>query len=123
MTDQQKLIRVNSRYKTNGTNGNFTMNFDSKDLYQCKGVALARATLNRTFPNIYSPINTLWLTIDSNDAFITVPQGQYTATTLAAAIQAASSGQLTVTYDSTNNRFVFTYLGMSPPVVLKSDST
>jgi len=122
----QKLIRVNAKYRSSGTTNNFMMKFDVRDLDAVKGISVARASLNRSFSNIYSPINLL--SYDPNlgpNVTMTIPSGQYTAATLATAITTASAGDWTVTYSPAPvDRFVFTYNnGASGSANLLSSST
>jgi hypothetical protein len=123
---QLKLVRVNAKYKSSGTNNNFNIQFAVRDLDQVKAIAVVRASLNRSFPNIYAPINVLVLQPNLlSPVVITVPPGQYTAVQLAAAIQTASGGTLTVTYQvAPVDRFQFTYLGpAASAALLVPDST
>jgi len=107
----QKLVRVNAKYRFSGSPANFSIKFDVRDLDAVKGIAVARASLNRAFPNIYSPINILSYQPNlGSQVNLTIPPAQYTATTLAAAIQTASMGDWTVTYSPAPvDRFIFTY--------------
>ncbi len=106
---QHKLVRVNSKYRSRGTTNNFVMNFSVHDLDKVKAIVVVRASLNRTFTNMYAPINVLlWDDYLLTRHTVTIPEGQYTATQLAAAIGVASSGDLTATYNTTTDRFVFT---------------
>jgi hypothetical protein len=120
----QKLFRVNSKYRSSGTTSNFTMSFDARDLDTVQSVALLDATLNRKFPNIYSPNNKLVLvtrTAGPTDTSVTatIPEGQYTATELATALTGAilSAGVagITVTYSAAPvDRFSFVWNGTGP---------
>lgn len=120
----QKLFRVNSKYRSSGTTSNFTMSFDARDLDTVQSVALLDATLNRKFPNIYSPNNKLVLvtrTAGPTDTSVTatIPEGQYTATELATALTGAilSAGVagITVTYSAAPiDRFSFVWDGTGP---------
>jgi len=107
----QKLVRVNAKYRISGDPNNFVIKFDVRDLDNVKGIAVARACLNRAFPNIYSPINILSYQPNLGSQInLTIPPAQYTATTLAAAIQLASGGDWSVTYSAAPiDRFIFTY--------------
>ncbi len=116
----QKVLRVNSKYRISGTTSHFTMQFNARELDTVQSVALLDATLNRNFPNIYSPINVLEIqvtTISGGTAYlIPIPPLQYTATTLAAAMATAISGAgilgITVTYAPFPvDRFVFNWDG------------
>ncbi len=112
LTPQQKLVRVNSRYRSAGSTSDFTMSYKNKELDGAMTVSIVRASLLRTFPNIYSPINTLSYSVDGVGGFrILVAPGQYTATELAAALTAATI-DWTVVYNSTTHRFNFTYIGI-----------
>ncbi len=109
---QQKLLRVNARFRSSGTTGVFRSNFEARDLDAVRSISLLRATLNRTFPNIFAPINVINYNLDDfTSGSITVPPGQYTSVQLAAAIQLAAGNLFTVTYNTTTNRFIFTFNG------------
>ena len=117
-----RLIRINPKYKSSGTTSDFTMSFDTQDLQQVRACSLISATLNRTFPNIYSPLNRFivrWL--DGADVItdvrVAVPPGQYTVSTLAAALQTtiqavgAIFAGITVTFNTVTSRFQFNWNG------------
>jgi hypothetical protein len=116
----QKLVRVNAAYRSSGSTSNFTIQFQSRDLDKVRSIAVVRALLNRAFPNVYAPLNTLTLVQNlSTTVVMTIPPLQYTATTLAAAIQTASGGLLTVTYQAFPvDRFQFTYTGLAASAAL-----
>jgi hypothetical protein len=102
------------------------MSFQAIDLDTCIGISLLDATLNRAFPNIYSPLNGFVLRITGAgpvviDYTLLIPPLQYTATTLATAIQAAIVGMgitnVTVSYSAFPvDRFVFTWDGTGPQI-------
>lgn len=112
LSSQQKLVRVNSKYRSAGTTSEFTMSYRNKELDGAMTVSIVRAELLRTFPNMYSPINTLSYVVDGVPGFtVTVAPGQYTAPELAAALSAATI-DWTVVYNTTLHRFQFTYNGI-----------
>ncbi len=126
VTTQQKLVRVNARYRSSGTPGVFRANFEARDLDSVRSISCLRAVLNRVFSNIFVPINQLdYVLNDLTPGSVVVPPGQYTATQLAAAIQTASSGIFTVTYNTTTNRFIFTFngVGLNTSVQLLASSS
>ncbi|MES2216590.1 MAG: hypothetical protein V4481_04825 [Patescibacteria group bacterium] len=131
--EMQKVLRVNSKYKLSGTNSNFVMAFDARDLDWCQSITLLDAVINRTFPNIYAPINVIALTLIGGSGgvnlSVTIPPLQYTATTLAAAMQvairAADPGLtgVSVTYlPFPDDRFQFTWDGTGGLMFIYIDS-
>lgn len=117
-----RLIRVNPRYRSAGTTAAFTMSFESQDLDNIVACSCISATLNRAFPNVYPPISTLvvrWVdgSAVQTTVSVVIPSGQYDVSTLPAAIQTAIQGAaaqftgITVTYNTTTQRFVFTWDG------------
>lgn len=134
---QQKLLRVNSKYRDSGSTNNFRMSFNAIDLDTIESISLLDATLNRAFPNIYAPINGFVIRITGAgpvvvDYTLAIPPLQYTALTLAAAIQTAITGMgitnVTVSYAAVPvDRFVFTWDGTGPQIgvsiVTESDNS
>ncbi len=120
----QKLFRVNSKYRSSGTTSNFTMSFDARDMDTVQSVALLDATLNRKFPNIYSPNNRLLVVVRTagptdNQILVTIPELQYTAPELATALTAqilsAGVAGVTVTYSPAPvDKFSFVWDGVGP---------
>lgn len=123
---QLKLLRVNPRYRISGTTSNFTMGFGAIDLDTVQSIALVDATLNRAFPNIYAPNNVFVIRITGAgpvvvDYPLVIPPLQYTAQSLATAVQAAITGMgitnVTVTYSIFPvDRFVWTWDGTGPQI-------
>ncbi len=107
---ETKLLRVNSKYKLRGSNTNFQFQCPD-DIFteQVVGISLIRFNCPRLFPNVYSPLNVLEF---QDGSTIIVPEGQYNATELAAAITAASTEGITVSYDETTKRMTFTGTGV-----------
>lgn len=119
---QQKLVRVNSRYRSAGSVSDFTMQFTNKELDGARTVAIVRASLPRMFPNIYSPINEFVYNIDSGPEFsFSVPEGQYTAETLAVALDTAGGADWVITYSPTTHRFNFDFHGAGLQAIILAD--
>lgn len=110
-----KLVRVNSRYRSSGTTSDFTMSFNNHELDNCKTVAIVRASLPRMMGNIYPPINVITYQVNTSVFTITVPAGQYTITSLCAALSSASSGDFLFAYDAATDRVRVTFLPVGPP--------
>jgi hypothetical protein len=98
------------------------MSYDTQDLYNVRACTLVSATLNRTFPNIYSPINRFILRWINGGGLITdvrlvIPPAQYTTVTLPVALQTAIQAAtplfagVTVGCNTTTNRFQFLWDG------------
>ena len=105
-----RLLRLNSRFRQEGgSSSDFVYNLGSSNrqvdsVYEC---CLISASVPRLYPNIYEPINLLTYSDGPFEKALVVPQGQYTATELAAAIsnQTIDFG---VEYDQEKSRFVIT---------------
>lgn len=104
-----KLLRVNSRYRVRGTQSQFQMNFNARELDGVRSIKILRASLNRTFPNIYEPLNTLTIYYPHTltTQVYTIQKGNYTAPQLAAAIEAQLTGIAECKFDTTLGKFTF----------------
>jgi len=105
-----RLLRLNSRFRQEGgSSSDFVYNLGSSNrqvdsVYEC---CLISASVPRLYPNVYAPINLLSYSDGAFERALVVPEGQYTATELAAAIsnQTIDFG---VEYDQEKSRFVIT---------------
>ncbi len=120
-----KMVHVNSVNKSYGTTSNFTIDFLTRDLDKVRKVTMIKASLPRLFQNIWSANNIIDIQHPTGiDNFFTIPAGQYTATTLAAAMTTALAGiNMAVAYNTTTNRFVFTYSGPTTATISYANST
>lgn len=110
-----KMVHINASNKSYGTNTNFTIDFLTRDLDKVRKVTMIKASLPRLFTNIWSANNVIDIQHPAGvDNFFTVPAGQYTATTLAAALTTACSGiNMAFALNSTTDRIRATYSGVT----------
>ena len=121
LTTQQKLVRVNAKYRSSGTTRAFRASFASRELDAVRGISLLRATLSRTFPNIYSPINIFSYQENMGPVvYVAIPPAQYTATTLGTAIGVATGGIVTSIFNTSLDRFQFAYNGGAGSAIILS---
>ncbi len=120
-----KLVQINAAQKSYGTNSNFSINFNTRDLDRVTSVTMVKASLPRLFQNIWSANNVIDIVHPAGiDNFFTIPPGQYTAVTLAAAMTTALAGiNMGVAYNTTTNRFVFTYTGPTTATISFANSS
>ena len=105
-----RLLRLNSRFRQEGgSSSDFVYNLGSsnRQVDSVYEIALISASVPRLYPNIYEPINLLTYSDGAFERALVVPQGQYKATELAAAISAQTI-DFGVEYDETQARFVIT---------------
>jgi hypothetical protein len=133
------MVQVNSAQRSSGTTSNFSIDFLTRDLDKVVAVTMIKATLPRLFFNIQSwnnRINIIHPAATNN--FFTVPPGQYTITSLTAALNAATAGIFvswvyhtatsrleatyssvtTVTLDSSTLSTIAPYIGLTQDIVL-----
>ena len=106
-----KMVQVNSFYKSSGTSSNFSIDFLTRDLDKVVKVTMIKATLPRLFFNIQSWNNTINIIHPAaTNNFFSVPPGQYTVTTLIAALNTATAGIfVTWVFNTATNRIEATY--------------
>ena len=110
-----RMVQVNAAQRSEGSVSNFSTNFLTRDLDNVKKVVMIKATLPRLFFNIQSWNNTINIIHPANtpNVFI-IPVGQYTATTLAAAMTTATAGINTAwAYNAATSRIRATYSGVT----------
>ncbi len=134
-----KMVQVNSALRSTGTVSNFSLDFLTRDLDKVIKVTMIKATLPRLFFNIQSWNNQINIIHPAgiNNLF-TVPPGQYTITTLTAALNLATAGIFvswvyntatsrleatyssvtTVTLDSSALSTIGPYIGLTQDIVL-----
>lgn len=119
-----RMVHVNAANKSYGTNTNFTIDFLTRDLDKIRKVTMIKASLPRMFTNIWGANNVIDIQHPAGvDNFFTVPAGQYTATTLAAAMTTATAGiNMAWAYNTTTNRFVATYSGVTTATIVSDPS-
>lgn len=106
-----KLLRINSKNRTNPSSSNqydFTVNFDSSDLNQSTRVVLKSITV----PNTQYNINTNNNTIDYNGvSSVSIPVGNYSLSELITAIETAFSAinVVVVSQDNTTKKLTLTF--------------
>jgi hypothetical protein len=110
-----RLLRINSRYRSAGTSSDFVYTLDNRLVDNISGIALISASIPRLFGNVYSPINVLTYTINNVRFDFVVPNGQYTATQLAAIL--TTSPDFDCRYNTESQRFEFSY-GEGPGVII-----
>jgi hypothetical protein len=120
-----KMVQVNAFYRSTGTTNNFTIDFKTRDLDRVTKVTMIKATLPRTFTNIWSVNNTINIQHPAGiDNIFVIPPGQYTASTLATAMTTACAGiSMAFTYSGTTERYTATYSGVTTATIALSGST
>lgn len=110
-----KMCQVNAALRSTGTTSNFSIDFRTRDLDKVVKVTMIKATLPRMFFNIQSWNNTINIIHPAltNNLF-QIPVGQYTATTLAAAMTTATAGiNMAWAYLTATSRIQATYSGVT----------
>ena len=118
--NDERLVHINSSYKTSGTNTNFLINYNNAlHLQNAKYVRLRCITVPNMFYNIYG--NTRFLYVEQSGIIYTIeiPSGNYTATSLCTALNNATAtppgiDPITVTYADGK----FTYTAGTATIVL-----
>lgn len=119
---EERLLRVNSRYRQpNGTNTNFTYIFDQRLVDRATSISLMSASFPKMFGNIYAPNNVISYLVGVVPTTFTIPNGQYTATELAAVINTCID--FGCTYDLVTHRFEFTFTIAPGDVLLLNTSS
>lgn len=129
MADDEKLVHVNSSYKTQGTNTNFFISFNNAlHLQNAMYVRIKSITVPNMFANVYGTSTTLLYEELGSVKSIIVPEGNYSATSLADEITAVASASipplsLSVTFvdgrfNFTNGGTNFTLLGVTESKIL-----
>jgi hypothetical protein len=100
MDNRSKLMQINSRDRTSGTNSAFTCSFGRDSINTVYAVALKEVQLTNSFYNIDEYNNTFYFDRGSVELSIVVPVGQYSITTFLAALTtqfAALAGPIVMT--------------------------
>lgn len=120
-----KMVQVNAAFKSQGTNTNFSIDFQTRDLDKVTKVTMIKATLPRLFPNIWSANYQIDIQHPAGiDNFFNVPAGQYNVTTLTTALNTATAGiNVSWAYNTTTNRFTATYSGVGTATLSAANST
>jgi len=116
----RKPIYVNSAVRSTGTNEDFTITDTGDTITNSpKTVKLINACIPYTWNNIETGDNDLSFENAASAPFtVQVPEGNYTGTTLASAVQTAMNGAgagdtYTVSFDNTTYKMTFTTTGAS----------
>ena len=101
-----RLLRLNNKFKeVGGVNGDFRIVIPVTDLDNVAKITLLSASIPRLFGNVYKGISTMRYQLDTYPVrTVVVPDGQYTATELAAVLNDLVVG-MDITY--VDNHFVF----------------
>ena len=104
-----RILRVNSKFRESGTACDFTYSLgDNIVATRITDLTLVSARVPRMFGNMYYPINQMDFMREGELVSMFVPQGQYTALTLATAMSAVMVDLgVDVSYDVVNHLFVF----------------
>lgn len=107
MSSDEKLVHINSSYKTSGTNCNFFINFNNAiHLQNAIYSRLKSITVPNLFPNIYGKSNIFLIRSSGVLYQLSIPYGNYSASDLVNALNNAFTDQtldIVATYSS--NRF------------------
>ncbi len=124
-TIDHKMVQVNASQRSTGTCSNFTIDFRTRDLDKVRTVTMIKATLPRMFTNINSSNNVINIVHPAGtNNYFTVPEGQYTAATLATAMTTACAGIfMAFTYSGTTLRYTATYSGVTTADLSLTGST
>lgn len=117
-----KIAQINAGQKSSGTNSNFSINFNSRDLDRVTSVTAVKISLPRLFQNIWSKNNIIDIQHPLGiDNFFTIAPGQYTVTTLVTALNTATAGiNVSWVYNTTTNRFSATYSGVGSAYLISN---
>ena len=111
MSTTSQLLYLDSRHRSNQSDDDGRSNYQlSTPLRSVLSAELVSASIPVSWHTIVDSRNTFQLTHSGSTTTITVAAGQYTLTTLAAAVQTAiDTANLTVSVQTNTNRLIFTY--------------
>lgn len=109
---RHKLLRISSKDRDvlSDSTSDFHVNVNNvKELQIAKSIVVKQITIPNVFYNITSRNNSFTYNIASTPTTVSIAEGQYTVTTLIAALEAAAVGiTLTITQDTTTLKLSFT---------------
>ena len=110
-TSESRFLRINSKYRdvtaVPNETSDFYYSFQNRFADRVTDIAVTTVHFPRLFGNMYAPISTLHYLVGNTPTTFTVPDGQYTATELAALLDA--SVDFMCTYNTGTHRFEFEY--------------
>lgn len=120
-----RLLRVSSKNRASNSVSRYNVKYNTndRDLHNVKRIALKSAIIPNTQYNINSNNNTFYMVNTISGPTYTIPVGQYTITTLMAAIQSAVGGGFTLTQDATTQLLTFTAGGVDTLTMTSDPST
>ena len=84
MSNNSKLLRINSRYRSQGSASNFVSCYNDSDVFSCTSFELVSFSMSRLYTNIHENNNMFRIGVFEGR----VPPGQYDIYTLCAAMNA-----------------------------------
>ena len=111
------FIHVNSQNRDSGSNSSTDFSYTLKEGFKAIGIQLQQLQLPYTYYNVNSNNNTLIVNWNSVNNTITITPGNYTLTSLTAALNTALgniNSNITCTLNSTNWTLTFSFASASP---------
>ena len=119
---KEKILSINSKDKSEGTNSDFIVNFNDSSVQQIIKVLVRDCFVPNLFYNVDANNNVLYFKQNIEPIkSITIPVGQYNVDTLATTLKTLLDAQLvfgtiaTITRDSITFKYTFTFSGSVTP--------